>query len=81
MLTENTVPMLESVSFRALPRYIHKLLHRFLLSDALVAALPILGGPELVHLSHTLLELLVLALLVGVALVLLPSVSELQGLI
>jgi hypothetical protein len=40
--------------------------HRFLL----VAARPVLGGPELVHLSHALLELFVLALLVGVALVL-----------
>lgn len=39
-------------------------------SFRLVAALPVLGGPELVHLGHALLELLVLALLVCVALVL-----------
>ena len=40
--------------------------HRFLL----VAARSVFGGPQLVHLGHALLELLVLALLVGVALVL-----------
>jgi hypothetical protein len=39
-------------------------------STNLVAASAVLGGAELVHLSHTLLELLVLALLVRVSLVL-----------
>lgn len=42
-------------------------------STSLVAASAVLGGTELVHLGHTLLELLVLALLIGVSLILYQS--------
>ena len=52
--------------------------HRFLL----VAARSVFGGPQLVHLGHALLELLVLALFVRVALVLalsVPIVTRLLG--
>lgn len=40
------------------------------MSTSLVAARTVLGGAELVHLGHALLELVVLALLVGVSLIL-----------